>query len=277
MELGVVPVNCEPSLLPLLGIYNYCASDVFVFHWSFGCQHMPYGWHTCRAMQSKKYTQCGFDGKNDKTDSRSHEKANSMNLQYPPVHQWPYTPQQVTNWDSSSWWCARSTTTAPLHITLAQEDMAMSLQCLHQCLVACHLPDSPFKEELSDQWANSLRSINNFGKLNGRACCSSSWGLLLTGQPAKRGRPRKSAVLVDVLPTPNESCLRAQGRKPAATCKVQSSEARTLTFEKVILNKVEDKEKACHSLAITQQPENDEKISNLITKNCGNLEVIETI
>lgn len=36
-----------------------------------------------------------LDGKNDKTDSRSHEKANSMNLQYPPVHQWPYTPQQV--------------------------------------------------------------------------------------------------------------------------------------------------------------------------------------
>ncbi|KAH9650160.1 hypothetical protein KPL70_026258 [Citrus sinensis] len=97
-------------------------------------------------------------------------------------------------------------------------------------------------------------------------------GTPLTGQPAKRGRPRKSAVLVDVLPTPNESCPRARGRKPAATCKVQSSEARTLTFEKVILNKVEDKEKACHSLAITQQPENDEKISNLITKNCGNLE-----
>lgn len=99
-------------------------------------------------------------------------------------------------------------------------------------------------------------------------------GTPLTGQPAKRGRPRKSAVLVDVLPTPNESCPRARGRKPATTCKVQSSEARTLTFEKVILNKVEDKEKACHSLAITQPPENDEKISNIITKNCGNLEVI---
>lgn len=99
-------------------------------------------------------------------------------------------------------------------------------------------------------------------------------GTPLTGQPAKRGRPRKSAVLADVLPTSNEPCPRARGRKPTATCKVQSSEARTLTFEKVILNKVEDKEKACHSSAITQPPENDERVSNIITKNCGHLEVI---
>lgn len=97
-------------------------------------------------------------------------------------------------------------------------------------------------------------------------------GTAVSGQPSKRGRPRKSAVSVDILPNPDESYPRARGRKPAATCKIQLSEARSHTFEKVRRNKVEGKEKACHSPATTQK-QNDEKISNVITNNYGNMEV----
>ncbi|KAK0605727.1 hypothetical protein LWI29_030089 [Acer saccharum] len=95
----------------------------------------------------------------------------------------------------------------------------------------------------------------------------------LSGKASKRRRPRKSAASVDVLFTPDESNTRARGRKPAATlCKVQPSQARTLIFEKVVLNKVEKKEKARHSPATTQQ-ENDEKIPNIITDSNSNMEV----
>ncbi|KAH9664112.1 hypothetical protein KPL70_019911 [Citrus sinensis] len=359
-----------------------------------------------------------LDGKNDKTDSRSHEKANSMNLQYPPVHQWPYTPQQVEspslivpnrcqqlshlqpnpvrnqvqqghpplhlaqstvpfwlpprtgyqvsgvnmpatfqtftplgtingswqapamtgvnsssnqpqvpnlcypvgypytgfpgpNWDSSSW-CVQGqqpqlpcTYTSPGgygYVSPMSPPMPSCLPSAGQSFQRGIIrPMAKLSQKHQQLWeAQSAENVQLWtiigqlqseladykSRLNKLEAEISSQkpaveepvvqvnGTPLTGQPAKRGRPRKSAVLVDVLPTPNESCLQARGRKPAATCKVQSSEARTLTFEKVILNRVEDKEKACHSLAITQPPENDEKISNIITKNCGNLEVI---
>ncbi|XP_031275276.1 uncharacterized protein LOC116133723 isoform X2 [Pistacia vera] len=94
----------------------------------------------------------------------------------------------------------------------------------------------------------------------------------LSGQASKRGRPRKSTAAVDVLPTPDEHYPRARGRKPAALSKFQSSEPRTLVFEKVNLIKVEDRVKACHSPATTQQ-ENDKKISNIITTSSDNVEV----
>ncbi|KAI9165585.1 hypothetical protein LWI28_016928 [Acer negundo] len=98
-------------------------------------------------------------------------------------------------------------------------------------------------------------------------------GTTLSGKASKRRRPRKSAASVDVLSTHDEFNTRARGRKPAATlCKVQPSQARTLIFEKVVLNKVEKKEKACHSPATTQQ-ENDEKIPNIITDSNSNMEV----
>ncbi|KAH9712473.1 hypothetical protein KPL71_020065 [Citrus sinensis] len=367
-----------------------------------------------------------LDGKNDKTDSRSHEKANSMNLQYPPVHQWPYTPQQVEspslivpnrceqlshlqpnpvrnqvqqgqpplhlaqstvpfwlpprtgyqvsgvnmpatfqtftpmgtingswqapavigvnsssnqpqvpnlcypvgypypgfpgsgtilvicpNWDSSSW-CVQGqqpqlpcTYTSPGgygYVSPMSPPMPSCLPSAGQPFQRGIIrPMAKLSQKHQQLWeaqsAENVQLWTIIGQLQSELADYKSrlmkleaeissrkpaveepvvqvHGTPLTGQPAKRGRPRKSAVLVDVLPTLNESCPRARGRKPAATRKVQSSEARTLTFEKVLLNKVEDKEKACHSLAITQPPENDEKISNIITKNCGNLEVI---
>ncbi|KDO78781.1 hypothetical protein CISIN_1g039139mg, partial [Citrus sinensis] len=359
-----------------------------------------------------------LDGKNDKTDSRSHEKANSMNLQYPPVHQWPYTPQQVEspslivpnrceqlshlqpnpvrnqvqqgqpplhlaqstvpfwlpprtgyqvsgvnmpatfqtftpmgtingswqapamtgvnsssnqpqvpnlcypvgypypgfpgpNWDSSSW-CVQGqqpqlpcTYTSPGgygYVSPMSPPMPSCLPSAGQSFQRGIIrPMAKLSQKHQQLWeaqsAENVQLWTIIGQLQSELADYKSrlmkleaeissrkpaveepvvqvHGTPLTGQPAKRGRPRKSAVLVDVLPTLNESCPRARGRKPAATRKVQSSEARTLTFEKVLLNKVEDKEKACHSLAITQPPENDEKISNIITKNCGNLEVI---
>ncbi|KAK2656720.1 hypothetical protein Ddye_009772 [Dipteronia dyeriana] len=98
-------------------------------------------------------------------------------------------------------------------------------------------------------------------------------GATLSGKASKRGRSRRSAASVDVLATPDESYTRARRRKPAATlCKIQPSEARTLVFEKVVLNKAEKKEKAGHSPATTQQ-ETDEKIPNISTDSNSNMEV----
>ncbi|KAL5755180.1 hypothetical protein ACOSP7_023400 [Xanthoceras sorbifolium] len=95
----------------------------------------------------------------------------------------------------------------------------------------------------------------------------------LSGKASMRGRPRRSAASVDVLVTPDEPYTRTCGRKRAATlCKAQPSQARTLIFEEVVLNKVDKKEKACHSPATNQQ-ENDEKIPNIITDSNSNMEV----
>lgn len=97
-------------------------------------------------------------------------------------------------------------------------------------------------------------------------------GTALSGQASKRGRPRKSTAAVDVLATPDEHYPRARGRKPGALGKFQSSEPRTLVFEKVNLIKVDDRVKARHSPATAQQ-ETDKKTSNIITTGSDNIEV----
>ncbi|XP_021890460.1 uncharacterized protein LOC110809058 [Carica papaya] len=75
----------------------------------------------------------------------------------------------------------------------------------------------------------------------------------LSAQPSKRRRPKRSLASADVHP-PFESYLRARGRRPASS-KLQS-EARTLAFEKVRLNKVEDKEKRYHPVGTLPQQNN---------------------
>ncbi|KAH0995966.1 hypothetical protein GBA52_019830 [Prunus armeniaca] len=92
---------------------------------------------------------------------------------------------------------------------------------------------------------------------------------VLSGQPSKRGRPKRSVASVDALPSPGESHRRTRGRKPAA-CKIHQFEMKQHVFEKVILNKVEDKEKAYHSTAAAEQGNN---ISNVVAHSGGSLEV----
>lgn len=88
-------------------------------------------------------------------------------------------------------------------------------------------------------------------------------------QPSKRGRTKRPSV--NALTSQSESHPRARGRKhPPA--RVQS-ESKALIFEKVILKKVEDKQKASHSTA-TMQQENIEQISNMVTPHSsGNMEI----
>ncbi|XP_059439469.1 uncharacterized protein LOC132172054 [Corylus avellana] len=89
------------------------------------------------------------------------------------------------------------------------------------------------------------------------------------GKPSKRGRSKRPSV--NTLTSPSESHPRARGRKhPPAQAQ---SESKTLIFEKVILNKVEDKQKASHSTA-TMEQENIEEISNILTPHSsGNMEI----
>lgn len=95
-------------------------------------------------------------------------------------------------------------------------------------------------------------------------------GTALAGQPSKRGRPRRSVALADAGASPDESHPRARGRKPA-TSKVQS-ESKAHIFEKVVLNKVEDKEKACHSTATIEQG-NGKNVSTNAVHASGNVEI----
>jgi hypothetical protein len=94
-------------------------------------------------------------------------------------------------------------------------------------------------------------------------------GTRSVGQRSKRGRPKRSSV--NALSSLSESQPRAQARKPPL-CRTQS-ETKAHIFEKVILNKVEDKEKASHSAA-TMEQENNEKISNIVTPHTiDNMEI----
>ncbi|XP_065875559.1 uncharacterized protein [Euphorbia lathyris] len=64
----------------------------------------------------------------------------------------------------------------------------------------------------------------------------------VSGQPSKRGRPRKSAASADALPSLDESQPCTQGRK-----------LKTPIFEKVILHKAENNVKPVHLTALAQQ------------------------
>jgi hypothetical protein len=90
-----------------------------------------------------------------------------------------------------------------------------------------------------------------------------------SGQPPKRGRPKRSSV--NALTSPSESHPRARGKKhPPARAQ---SESKSHIFEKVILNKVEDKQKASHSTA-TMEQENIGEISNIVAPHSsGNMEI----
>ncbi|XP_021274776.1 uncharacterized protein LOC110409667 [Herrania umbratica] len=92
----------------------------------------------------------------------------------------------------------------------------------------------------------------------------------LSGAASKRGRPKRSVASVDVSASPDESHPRARARKPAAG-KVQP-EARVLVFEKVALNKLEDRQKTVQSISSTQK-DNGEKIPFVMTNSSVNLEV----
>lgn len=94
-------------------------------------------------------------------------------------------------------------------------------------------------------------------------------GTAVSRQPSKRGRPKRSAASVDALPSPDQTQPRVRGRR-SAQCKVQT-EARAHMFEKVVLKKVENKETLCNPTTATQQE--DEKISNVITNNSGDMGV----
>ncbi|XP_058006230.1 uncharacterized protein LOC110642271 isoform X1 [Hevea brasiliensis] len=83
-------------------------------------------------------------------------------------------------------------------------------------------------------------------------------GTVVCGQASKRGRPRISTASVDALPSPAESQPRTRGRKPKAHI-----------FEKVILNKAENKVKSSNPTTITQQ--DDKKVSNVITNNSSDV------
>lgn len=92
----------------------------------------------------------------------------------------------------------------------------------------------------------------------------------LASQPTKRGRPKRSVAAVDAVGSPDESHPRARGRKPA-TSKAQS-EAKPHVFEKVVLNKVVDKEKTRHSAATTEQG-NGENTSSDAAHASGNVDM----
>lgn len=81
-------------------------------------------------------------------------------------------------------------------------------------------------------------------------------GTAVSRQTSKRGRPRRSVASVDALPSPDGSQPRTRGRKAR-------------TFEKVILNKAEDKVKSSNPTAVPQ--EEDEKVSNVITNSSNNM------
>ncbi|KAH7520362.1 uncharacterized protein LOC107424980 [Ziziphus jujuba] len=92
----------------------------------------------------------------------------------------------------------------------------------------------------------------------------------LAKQPSKRGRPKRSVPSVDELPSPDESHPRARGRKPVPS-KVQS-ETKALVFEKVILNKVEEKGKTSNATATMEQG-NGQKASSIAAHAGGNMEI----
>ncbi|XVF17451.1 hypothetical protein REPUB_Repub10bG0123100 [Reevesia pubescens] len=92
----------------------------------------------------------------------------------------------------------------------------------------------------------------------------------LSGAASKRGRPKRSVASVDVSASPDESHPRVRVRKPAAS-KVQP-EARVIVLEKVVLNKMEDRQKTAQSTSSTQK-NNGEKIPFVITNSSVNLEV----
>ncbi|KAK6237837.1 hypothetical protein QUC31_003306 [Theobroma cacao] len=91
----------------------------------------------------------------------------------------------------------------------------------------------------------------------------------LSGAASKRGRPKRSVASVDVSASPDESHPRARVRKPAAG-KVQP-EARGLVFEKVALNKLEDRQKTAQSTSSTQKGNGE--IPFVMTNSSVNLEV----
>ncbi|PON92137.1 hypothetical protein TorRG33x02_119560 [Trema orientale] len=95
-------------------------------------------------------------------------------------------------------------------------------------------------------------------------------GTALASQPSKRGRPKKSVASVDAAGSPAESLPRARGRKPA-TSKLQS-DIKAHIFEKVVLHKVEGKDKACLSTAIIEQGNNENMSCNAVHAG-GNVEI----
>lgn len=84
-------------------------------------------------------------------------------------------------------------------------------------------------------------------------------GTCSAGKPSKRGKPKKRSA--NAVPSLGESHPRTRARiSPPCTTQPES---KSHIFEKVILYKVEDKDKASHSAAMEQ--ENNENISNIVT------------
>lgn len=91
------------------------------------------------------------------------------------------------------------------------------------------------------------------------------------GAASKRGRPKRSVASVDVSASPDDSHPRARAKKPAAS-KVQPEATRVLVFEKVALNKLEDRQKNAQSTSSTLKG-NGEKVPFVITNSSVSLEV----
>ncbi|XP_062005385.1 uncharacterized protein LOC133722515 [Rosa rugosa] len=94
-------------------------------------------------------------------------------------------------------------------------------------------------------------------------------GAVLSAKPSKRGRPKRSVASADAVHSPDKSHRRARGRK-SVVCNAQQFDSKSHLFEKVILNKVEDKEKACHLTAAVEQGNN---ASHVVTHSGGNMEI----
>ncbi|KAJ1414584.1 hypothetical protein SESBI_18834 [Sesbania bispinosa] len=93
-----------------------------------------------------------------------------------------------------------------------------------------------------------------------------------TGQPSKRGRPKRSSASVNAL---HESQPQTRTRKSSLINKAQF-EIKSPIFEKVILRKVENKEIANHSATTMVQQANSEKMSNVVTEVRGNIQVSQS-
>ncbi|KAI4315117.1 hypothetical protein L6164_027963 [Bauhinia variegata] len=94
-----------------------------------------------------------------------------------------------------------------------------------------------------------------------------------TGQAPKKGRPKRSIASIDALHESQPP--RGRGRKPAIS--KTHSEIKSPIFEKVILRKVENKEKSYHSSATTAvEQENNEKLSGVVTGISSNIGISQS-
>lgn len=115
------------------------------------------------------------------------------------------------------------------------------------------------------EYKNRIMTLEAEIKPKVEANIPQSTEICLQEKTPNRGRPKKSVASVDALTSRDESHPRVRGRKPAQ-CKAQF-ETRALNFERVVLKKVENKERTFHPPPTT---ENDKKV---FTNSGSNMEI----